>query len=73
MKKQDKQKLAQSTVAELQAKLKTLKQELIVLSQKTKLGKLENKKQVKNTRYQIALINTYLNQKQQQKKLKEQS
>lgn len=64
MKKQDKEKLRQADVAQLQKKLDSLAVDLVKTQNQLKLGKLTNLKSAKNIRYQIAFIKTIIREKE---------
>lgn len=73
MKRNDKQKLHQSSVAELHKQLDQLQLEQIKTRNELKLGKLNNTKVARNMRGQIAIIKTIIQQKELQAKLETQS
>ena len=64
MKKNDKQKLHQSTVVELTKKLDSLHSDLVKHRNERALGKVSNLKTGKNIRLEIAVINTILTEKE---------
>ena len=63
MKNTDKQKLRQSSEAELIKKLADLQQQVVVTKAEIKLGKTKNTKTASNQRNQIAFIKTILHEK----------
>ena len=64
MKAQDKQKLHQSTIKELDEKVITLQKDLVIKSQELKLGRHSNLKLAKNIRKDIAVFKTIKREKQ---------
>ncbi len=66
MKKNDKAKLHQSTIDQLQDQVAKLQIEVVKTNQEIKIGKQTNLKAAKNLRHQIAIIKTLITQKQLQ-------
>lgn len=64
MTNQDKQKLHQSTIAELRQQLNQLNHDLVNKRQEVKLGRSKNTKATHNLRNQIVVIKTILQEKQ---------
>lgn len=63
MKSEAKQKLHQSTLADLIEQKQKLSQELVKISPEIQLNRIKNLKQAKNIRHQIAIISTLITQK----------
>lgn len=62
IKKAQKNQLSQKTLEELTQELAKLRLELVSKRQDLKTQKSKNTRQVKTIRYQIALVNTLINQ-----------
>lgn len=64
MKSQDKAKLHQSSVTELQSQLANLRRQLVQTRHLIQIGKEKNLKSASNLKHQIAIIKTIISQKQ---------
>lgn len=64
MKSSDKQKLAKLSLEELKQKQANIRSQEVTARHQIKLSQEKNLKKAKNLRYQIALINTLISQKQ---------
>lgn len=64
IKKQDKQKLHDSSVEDLHKKIESLQKELVLTKNQLALGKLSNLKQGKKLRAEIAVIKTIIREKE---------
>lgn len=64
MKRQERQKIRQTSPEELKSQLQTLQMDLAKARNELKLGKLKNLKTAKNIRYEISLIKTVLREKE---------
>ncbi len=73
MKSQDKAKLHQSTIAELQTKLHKLTHQLVTTSQLIRLGKETNLKAAHNLKKDITIIKTIIHQKELESPSQEQT